>query len=451
MKKRLKGSAAALLAAAILTGSLVGCAPSASTSDGGDTSGASGAGPAKDVSLSIMIGYDAASVGQHYIDQWQTIADKLGYKISLDAPGANPYKTKIQVALAGGELPDIFSVAGGTGEDPYIDAGVVLPVQNYIDSSGINFKPMYKSKYKDGNSYIIPAREDSFALTFANTDLLSKIGVSVPKTWDDLLNVVKATNSYNKAHGTKLAAIGLGASDRWVAELLYTMVVNRENPNAFDDLMSGKATMESNPVFIDAARKIQQLSSMGAFPSGYMQTASADASTIFEAGQYVLYPHQSSMINIFENKMPDKFEVFQFPDCATPADPNYAQNLMNGNGTVEQGLMISKKSKNPDEAAKLALEFAKEVNQINVTKYGYPGIISDDSIQMPSDIAKPSVDFAAMAKNETHLTSYWYAAVPSNTGEQWRDLVAKLFGNAVTPEDFVAQGQKILGQAVTKK
>lgn len=400
----------------------------------------------KKVKLSVLVSYDVKVLGAHYVDLWTKLASELGYEIEFENPGTEAFKTKVKVALTGGELPDVFSVWGGSYLDPFISAGAVMPVQDIIKKSGFVYQKAYSQPYKDGNLYVIPSRDEAYAVTYANMDLLKKIGKNVPKTWDDLLGVVEAVNAYNKANGTNFSAIGLGIKDRWVGEVLYTVIVNSLDKDVFDKMMRGELQL-TDKVFLEAAQRVKTLISLNAFPTGMLQMASAEANEIFTTGQYALYCHQSSLLNKYAAAMsPESFQVIPFPDCSTPPNPNYARNLMNGNNKIMAGLCISKKTKYPEAAAKLALRFSEEANKINVMEFGSAGYMVDNALKPTKSFPTAIKQYAELVRNVDHLTSYWFAAVDAKTGEPWRDLAQKLFANSISPEDFVIEAQRIFSQ-----
>ena len=197
----------------------------------------------------------------------------------------------------------------------------------------------------------------------------------------------------------------------------------------------------TDPVFLEAATKVKTLVDMGAFPSGVVQTKGSEANELFLAGQYVLYPHQSSVLTKFAAGMDaDSLEVMAFPDCQEPVNSSYALNLMNGNGSVMPGLCISKNSEHADAAAALAIAFAKAANEINVLEFGNPGYLVNDTLVPTKDFSKALTQHAELVNNATHLTPYWYAVLPAVQGEIWRDIAAALFSGSITPEEFVEQG-----------
>lgn len=401
---------------------------------------------ASKVKLNVLVSYDVKVLGSHYVELWKQVADELGYEIEFENPGTEAYKTKVKVALAAGELPDVFSVWGGSYLDPFVNAKAVLPVGDAMKKAGLFLQKAYSQPSPDGQTYVIPSRDESYAVTYANVDLLKKIGKPAPKTWNDLLQIVEATKAYNAKNGTKYSAIGLGMKDRWVGEVLYTVIVNSLDKDAFDKLMRGEIKM-TDKVFLEAAKRVKTLVGMGAFPNGFIQMASAEANEMFLTGQYVLYPHQSSLLNKFvEGMNPEGFQVIAFPDCATPANPSYAENLMNGNNKIMAGLVINRKTKYPEEATKLALKFAEEANKINVMQFGSAGFLVNKALKPTKTFPTPIKQYADLVTNVDHLTSYWFAAVDAKVGEPWRDLTQKLYAGAVTPENFVVEADKIFAK-----
>ena len=154
------------------------------------------------------------------------------------------------------------------------------------------------------------------------------MGLTVPKTWDELTALVDQVNQYNAAHGTEYAAIELGDKDSWLGELLYTVITNRIDPYAQDKLASGEIDF-SDPVFTDAADKLMQLADMGAFPDNFLETGEVEAVQNFADGKAVLFPHQSTiMYHLMDEMGKDAFSMEQFPSCNSEYDDTYATYMV---------------------------------------------------------------------------------------------------------------------------
>ncbi|MBP2651928.1 MAG: UgpB [Firmicutes bacterium] len=394
--------------------------------------------------LNVWIFFDQNTPGTHYLDLWKSLGEELGYNVNVKTFASEELKYKLRISLACDELPDIFAVWGGTFPDFLLNAGACLPVQDYINNSGLNYKKSYLVPYSDGNNYIIPCLVEAYAVTFYNKSLMQKIGVEPPKTWNELMNLVYTVNAYNKEHQTNYAAIELGDKDSWLGELLYDMIVNRIDPYAFDKLRAGKIKF-TDKVFLDAAYKVVELVDSGAFPRDYLETGEVESIHNFVQNKSLLLPHQSTIVyHLIENMGNDSIGLIQWPNSGSKPDFDYGHYLIDINHTLKPGLCISRKTAHKDEAAKLCLRFSEEVNKINVTKYGYINLMADNKLTPPNDPPLPVKEFTTMVDEAKYYTSFWYSILPQNEADEWRSLTKKLFAKAITPEKFIEAGAKHL-------
>lgn len=403
------------------------------------------AGPAaaEKPSLDVWIFFDQNTPGTHYLDLWDTLAQELGYEVHVKTFATEELKDKLRISLACNELPDIFAVWGGTFPDFLIDADACLPVQDYIAASGLDFRESYLVPYRDGNNYIIPCLVEAYAVTYCNNALMEEIGVTAPSDWEELMELVRKTGQYNLANGTHYSAIELGDKDNWLGELLYDMVVNRIDPEAFDRLVAGEISFD-DPVFLTAAEKCVELVDAGAFPEDFLITGEVESIENFINNESLLFPHQSTITFYLMDKMgTDALSLVQFPCCSEDFDPDYASNLMDINHTLTPGLCISKNSEHPKEAAKICLEFAQAVNEINVTEYGYLNFM-DTELPVPENLPEPVTEFTSMVDHAQRLTSLWFALLPQKEANDWRSLTKRLFAKSITPEEFIAKGADYL-------
>ncbi|MFE5324387.1 extracellular solute-binding protein [Paenibacillus sp. NPDC056579] len=115
---------------------------------------------------------------------------------------------KLQVTLAGGDLPDVFMNAGISSSQLVAlgSQGVFLPLNDLIDKYAPNIKRVmeetasYSKPYfyaQDGNIYGLPNMGEVVHSTmprklWINKAWLDKLGLQVPTTTDELYNVLKA-------------------------------------------------------------------------------------------------------------------------------------------------------------------------------------------------------------------------------------------------------------------
>lgn len=398
----------------------------------------------RDISLDVWVFFDENTPGTYYVDYWKELSEKYGYRINVKTYSTEQLKDKLEVSLVCKELPDIFAVWGGSYPDFLFDAGACIPVQDYIKKSGLHFKQSYVRPYKDGNNYIIPCLVEAYGVTYCNTSLMSQMGLEMPKSWDELVGFVKQVEKYNREHHTDYAAIELGDKDNWLGELLYTTIVNRIDPYAQERLADGTA-VPTDSVYAQAAEKLCMLRNMGAFPDNYLETGEVEAIENFVEGKALLFPHQSTIVYYLMERMgSDAFSVEQFPCCADTWDPDYDSYIMDINHTQMPGLCISSDTKYADEAAKLCLDFAQEVNERNVTEYGYLDIMEESGLKCPKELPEPVKQFRAMIRNAKKYTPLWYAVLDKEDGDNWRNLTKRLFGGTVTVSEFTKEAEQYL-------
>ena len=395
------------------------------------------------VKLRVMSSYDPKTLGQHYVDAWEQAAEELGYEVEVESMGSEAYKTKVKVALAGDELPDVFTTWGGTYVEPFIEAGAVLPVQDYIEESGIEYKDETIFPYEDGNTYVIVNRLATYNTFYYNKKLVEEVGVELPETFDDLLECVEKVKAYNEENGTFISTICLGDKDRWVGEVLYTLLVAREDKEAFNKAWAGETDF-TGEAFLNAAKKIEQLVEAGAFTEGFLQISAPEANELFAAEDALFYAHQSSLLTKLEESLGDDLGVMAFPDCS--GDPDYAKTLLNAYGDSPAGLMVASRTEYPEEACKLAIRFAEIVDEVNVRDYGQASFLANIDYQPEGEVAQATQQFNQLVEEADTFIPYVEAMVSPAVLEEVRDLSQKLFGSAISAEEYVEENNKILTQ-----
>lgn len=396
------------------------------------------------VHLSVWAFFDENTPGTYYVDLWDELAEKYGYEIDLKTYSTEQIKDKLKLALVCDELPDVFAVWGGNYPNFLFDANACIPVEDYLKEADVQFADSYVQPYEDGHNYIIPCLVEAYAVTYCNQELMQKMDLSMPQTWEELLELVQKVNVYNEQNGTDYAAIELGDKDSWLGELLYTMLVNRLDPYAQDKLASGQTDL-TDPVFLQAADMLMQLKEMHAFPENMLELGEVEAVQNFADGKAVLFPHQSTIVyHLLDEMGADAVSMEQFPGCNPEYDTDYARYMVDINHTLTPGLCISSNTKYPDQAAELCLDFSAKVNERNVTQYNYVDIVKESGLKVTVDSPLAVRQFHTMLDQAKHYTPLWYAVLNQTDGDNWRNLTRKLLGGAVSPQEFVQDAGQYL-------
>jgi len=156
------------------------------------------------VTFSIMM---LSNAGYPYKADWPMLTELTKMtNVKLDAtvvPGSD-YNQKRSVMIGGGSAPMIIPKTYHPDEEQYIAGGAILPVGDYLDLMP-NFQDKVKKwnlgpdidqmRQADGKLYLLPGLHEDVWADYSiavRTDILSKLGLAVPQTWDDVHNALKA-------------------------------------------------------------------------------------------------------------------------------------------------------------------------------------------------------------------------------------------------------------------
>jgi raffinose/stachyose/melibiose transport system substrate-binding protein len=135
--------------------------------------------------------------------------------------------------------PDIFIGWGGGVLKSYVDANDV-----YDLTSDINADSAWKNRYLpsvltaatfDGKLYGVPTSGVQPTMFYYNKDLFNQYHLSVPKTWNELLNVINTLKQHN------VIPIALAGSSKWPYLMYEQYLVDRYGgPDAFNAVIANQ-------------------------------------------------------------------------------------------------------------------------------------------------------------------------------------------------------------------
>ncbi|WP_339323032.1 extracellular solute-binding protein [Paenibacillus sp. FSL W8-0194] len=217
-----------VLASALLTVGVAGCGKG-SGSEAADASDESK--PLKfSISLTTSGNSYAESAKDINNDKWvKEFEKRANIDVDIRMIPLKDFDSKMSIMFAGGEIPDVVQNVGGATDKSMsgsIEAGVFMPLDDLLKEYAPNImKAVPKEAWAEvsykGKIYGVPTwlSNPSRRATFIRTDLLEKTGLPVPKTMDDLLNVLRAFKKlgvpapYQARENFKYADIGFGAYD----------------------------------------------------------------------------------------------------------------------------------------------------------------------------------------------------------------------------------------------
>jgi putative aldouronate transport system substrate-binding protein len=135
---------------------------------------------------------------------WSELQKRTNVTLTPTVVPGSDYNQKRDVMVSSGQAPMIIPKTYHPDEEKYIAGGAILPVSDYFD-----LMPNFQDKVKkwnmqpdldqlretDGKLYLLPGLHQDVWIDYSlavRTDVLQKLNLQVPQTWDDVTNVLRA-------------------------------------------------------------------------------------------------------------------------------------------------------------------------------------------------------------------------------------------------------------------
>ncbi|MGW1778213.1 ABC transporter substrate-binding protein [Streptomyces sp. NPDC002143] len=135
---------------------------------------------------------------------WKELTRRTGITLKPIAVPLSDYEKKRSVLIGSGDAPFLIPKTYHPSEAAFVSSGAILPVSEYV-----HLMPNFQDKIKkwklepeidsirqsDGKYYLLPGLHEKaksgYSMSF-RTDVLDKLGLSLPATWDQVYDVFKA-------------------------------------------------------------------------------------------------------------------------------------------------------------------------------------------------------------------------------------------------------------------
>ena len=186
------------------------------------------------------------------INEWNK---KNGDRVHLTGASVDgeTYKTKQTIELSSSDPPDIFYSWEGGRALEIIKAGFSADLSEYYKKYGwdksLNSASVTLATF-DGKQYFVPT-EIGASVVWYRKDIHDKLGLTVPKTWDELMaNAAKA-----KAAG--IAPFMLSNQKKWPSQFMWSaMLVNKHGLDTYEGLINNKIPW-TDPRAVDITAMMQ--------------------------------------------------------------------------------------------------------------------------------------------------------------------------------------------------
>lgn len=463
MKRAVLKKMTGLLMSVVLAASLAGCgsgaqesgnAPAAESTTQENSPAAEGNSGAEDAGESETA--DAAGGETVTITLWSQFSDPNSTdgnyvafynaleSIKTDMPNVNvvhegteseSYKVKLKTAMAGNELPDVFFNWGAGTMAPYVEAGLVLPMDDYItdEVSARILGGTLDNFTFDGKMYGYPYSV-AVASLYVNTELFEQNNVKIPETYDEFLEAVDAF----KAAG--ITPISLGEKDLWPGLMIFGIhAIRMAGAEAFNAALMGEGSYNT-PELIEAAKYVQDLAARGGFGESAMGTSEDDAVAAFKQGRAAMM-FMGSWLNgdceADDATVKGKISVIKFP--VIEGGKGTMDEFHGGSGET---FLVSSSTEHPAEAAAVAQYICEKMSKDQyLAGSGMPAWEAD--MGDTSQLNRLSQEIANLTKDATGYVYWLDSLTGGSAADTLMNEIANLIAGTVTPEEFCANLQEL--------
>lgn len=188
MKKRAGVLVALGLATVMTMTTLIGCGGKGSTAA---VSTKDAAKPDK-ISWYINVGLNSEQKYQEWKDEYKK---KTDIELDYTPMNNNDYKQNLELAFASKKAPDVLNLAGADDLPRYASQGALADLTELVKASGLitdENKAVWDGVTINGKIYGVPWEANTGTITYVRKDWLDKLGLKLPTTYAEYINMLKA-------------------------------------------------------------------------------------------------------------------------------------------------------------------------------------------------------------------------------------------------------------------
>ncbi|HEY5584957.1 MAG TPA: extracellular solute-binding protein [Ruminiclostridium sp.] len=449
----IKKSLSMLLVVAMLFTALVGCGKSDNTAGSSTTTTgeATIASEATTTSDTTAISDNTQKAGEftvytYYADAAKIITDeavrlmkekypnvKLNIEHRSDSDGA-VLKTRSAV----GELPDIFECTG-TLTDTFIQSKDIIPLNSAMEK--MDFENLYMPnifaglKSADGNYYAVQASAPSAALIYYNKKVFADNGLTPPKNYPEFLSLVQ------KLKAADIIPLSLFAQQKWPGLQLFDIAVTSQEPLGITGFEGG-VKKPSEKAYTDAAKKLYDLVKAGLLGKGAFNTNASQAFELLKLGKAGMLINGSWYFADAKEYI-DNIGYFEYNPFADPGSEETSKWNASGGVNTPGGYAISAKTKDPEFAKEIMLNYVLSRSKAEVTETAGINILKED-VQPKVKRGESYQKFADNVKNYKSFTKFEWSLKTPDLITLLEDSSEKLLTGSYLPEKFITDLEKAL-------
>lgn len=278
--------------------------------------------------------------------------EETGVEVKMIVTDADQYSTKLQAAVSGNNVPDVFYVEQATLQS-YVGSGVLMDITDQVAEQGVDLDNIWEygvNSYRfdgtlqgtpDGRLYGLPKDVGPFAFGY-NKTMLEEAGIplpdkDVPLTWDQFVDISKQLTKDTDGDGA-VDQWGTGLNVQWN---LQSMVWSNGGDWTNEDRT--QVTVDT-PEFAEALQAFADLTNVEGVTPSASDAATLDTYQRWMAGEIGFFPVGPWDVSVY-NDLEFDYDLIPWPSMGGEESATWIGSL---------GIGVSATTSDPENAVKLA-------------------------------------------------------------------------------------------------
>lgn len=350
-----------------------------------------------------------------------------GVRINLETFDNESYKTKITLAVASNELPDIFYSWGGGFSRPFVSSGKVMNLTSFYEDFEDELPRRVMGNVTFGGQIFGSVINSPISMLFYNQRIFQENHIPVPTNWEEWIIACEMLLELG------ITPMSISAQDSWVIAMLHdALTLKSAGPIRLQSVLSkdGINSYQSEQ-FRASARMLQDLVEMDAFPTYAALMSNDEAVTYFLQGYAGMMVTGSWMASsIWTDAVnPDDFAVIPVPGRD---EKIRSDDFMGGTSDI---LMVSASTQHPEIAGRAVFELSR-----SISRYAYlegaavPTWRVDYNDEQVNPLARIITEYV---NNANSFTLWFNTFLEARDAEAYLSYLQSLFNGEITAENFV--------------
>lgn len=269
----------------------------------------------------------------------------------------------LKTRAAVGELPDVFECIGQV-ENVLLKSGDLAPLDDVMEETDFESKflegNLEVKKAEDGHYYAVDSTTPGGYLIYYNTEVFDRLGLEEPKNFDEFKQVI-TTLAEND-----VIPFALFGQEKWPGLQLYDMAVIGQGQDLGIGGLEEQKTKITDPEYIEAAKKIEEVISLGLIGKGAMNTNASQAFELLGTGQAGMLGNGQWFFNdAITGGWADHIGYFHYNPFADAGKEEERQWHMSGNQGSAGGYAVSAKGEYAEFCKQFILDYVYTRQVVN--------------------------------------------------------------------------------------